>query len=119
MLHPMSLKDAIWINVALNLLQKQEHEFQFEKDKAILESLKSIYLLSMDIREICRDTNYVQKAKAMGKKAKEINIKDLPSEVYKKQQEQEEFNKLSEEEKIAIKVAEFQRKLDQRKGNKT
>ena len=113
MLQPLSVRDAIWIEVERHRTFKEKMEYEESKLKFLDGSLDNIHLALLDIRDILVNTNVYQQIAAMANtkrpKLHPIKDDDLPSRVIRRKRE---WDALPEEEKRRREDEKRKRQID-------
>ncbi len=103
-LAPLSVKDAIWLDVERALRAKDEWEYKKSKMEYIGRRFDDLHLALMDNREIARSTNYFTQIAAL-KEAKHPKFtyyesENLPSVIAEKRREKEEAEKVAKQRRL-------------------
>ena len=103
-LSPLSVKDAIWIDVERALRAKDEWEYKKSKMEYLGRRFDELHLALMDNREVARSTNYFTQIAAL-KEAKHPKFtyyedEHLPSVIAEKRREKEEADKEARQRRL-------------------
>ena len=114
-LAPLSVRDAIWIDIERGLKRKQELEYEQGKIDYISRRFDDLYLALLDNREVARSTNYFTQIAAL-KEAKHPKFTyyeeaNLPSVIVQKQRQKEERLKKEETKVVTEKPEEVRKKI--------
>ena len=112
-LSPLSVRDAIWIDIERGLKRRQELEYEQSKIDFMSRRLDDLYLALLDNREVARSTNYFSQIAAL-KEAKHpkftyFEVENLPSFIAEKQRKKDELVK--EKKAIQEKPEEIRKKI--------
>ena len=114
-LAPLSVRDAIWIDIERGLMRKQELDYEQSKIDYFSRRFDDLYLALLDNREIARSTNYFTQIAALkeAKRPKFTYYEDsnLPSVIARKQREKEERLKNEETKVVPEKPEEARKKI--------
>lgn len=114
-LAPLSVKDAIWIDVERALRAKDDWEYKKTQMEYLGRRFDDLHLALLDNREVARSTNYFAQIAALkeSKRAKFTYYEsdNLPSVIAEKRREKEEASRkaLEERKRRADRLAEIRR----------